>query len=66
MLVFRYPISATVPKFISPNSQSKLRLSNIDSQIPITIVGAVLIDKSGRKPLIMVDTNIAFILSEGE
>ena len=61
MLVFRHSISATVPKFVSPNFQSKLRLSNIDSQIPITIVGAVLIDKSGRKPLIMVDNVTAFI-----
>lgn len=28
------------------------------SQVPITIIGAVLMDKSGRRPLIMVNTNI--------
>lgn len=55
MLVFRYTISAIVLKFLSSDFKTKLRLSKIDSQVPITLVGAILMDKSGRRPLIMVD-----------
>jgi hypothetical protein len=61
MLVFRYSISTTALKFISSDFKIKLILSKIDSQVPITLLGAILMDKSGRRPLIMVDNVVAFI-----
>lgn len=61
MLVFRYLISATVLKAKSSKFSSKPKRAKINSQVPITVVGATLIDKSGRRPLIMVYCVIAFI-----
>jgi hypothetical protein len=59
MLAFRYLIWKLLKK-INIKKEIKFLFENlihlkIDLQIPITMLGAILMDKSGRRPLMMVN-----------
>lgn len=58
MLVSRYLVSATGSRTQSYKILNlKLNINlKLNLQVPITVVGAFLMDKSGRRPLIMVIT----------